>query len=84
MLKRGSGNGIQAIIVYPMNALANSQEGELRKFLHNGYPPGQPPVTFKSYTGQNDIQMRQEILLHPPDILLTNYVMLEFILTRTK
>jgi len=82
VLRRGSGKGIQAIIVYPMNALANSQEGELKKFLNHGYPPAQPPVTFKSYTGQNDIQTRQEILKDPPDILLTNYVMLELILTR--
>ena len=44
VLKRGSGKGIQAIIVYPMNALAKSQEGELKKFLHHGYPLGQPPV----------------------------------------
>jgi len=30
VLRRGSGRGIQALIVYPMNALANSQYGELR------------------------------------------------------
>ena len=29
VLRRGSGKGIQAIVVYPMNALANSQMGEL-------------------------------------------------------
>jgi ATP-dependent helicase YprA (DUF1998 family) len=32
VLRRGSGKGIQAIVVYPMNALANSQLGELEKF----------------------------------------------------
>ena len=32
--------GVKAIIVYPMNALANSQLGELEKFLTFGYPPG--------------------------------------------
>ncbi len=41
VLRRGSGNGIQAIVVYPMNALANSQDEELRKFLEVGYPAGQ-------------------------------------------
>jgi ATP-dependent helicase YprA (DUF1998 family) len=41
VLHRGSGKGIQAIIVYPMNALANSQNGELTKFLCHGYPNGQ-------------------------------------------
>src|SRR3546814_2671222 len=29
VLRRGTGKGIQAIVVYPMNALANSQEKEL-------------------------------------------------------
>ncbi len=82
VLRRGSGRGIQAIIVYPMNALANSQLGELEKFLGLGYPEGQPPVTFARYTGQDDLKRREEITKDPPDILLTNYVMLELILTR--
>jgi ATP-dependent helicase YprA (DUF1998 family) len=43
--------GIKAIVVYPMNALANSQLRELEKFLKVGYPDG-PPVTFSRYTGQ--------------------------------
>ncbi|MCY4632844.1 MAG: DEAD/DEAH box helicase [bacterium] len=33
MLRAGSGQGIKALIVYPMNALANSQIEELDKFL---------------------------------------------------
>jgi hypothetical protein len=33
VLRRGPGWGIQAIVVYPMNALANSEHGELEKFL---------------------------------------------------
>jgi len=77
-----AGPGVKAIVVYPMNALANSQEGELRKFLHLGYPQGTSPVTFRRYTGQEDEQARQEILASPPDIILTNYVMLELLLTR--
>ncbi len=84
VLRRGSGKGIQAIIVYPMNALANSQEGELRKFLHEGYPDGKPPVTFARYTGQESNEERQQIIANPPDILLTNYVMLELIMTRPR
>src|SRR5262249_50362405 len=75
--------GIKAIIVYPMNALANSQEQELSKFLKLGYPEGRGPVTFRRYTGQEDDREREEIVVNPPDILLTNYVMLELILTRT-
>ena len=43
VLRRGSGRGIQAIVVYPMNALANSQMGELHKFLCVGYPDEKGP-----------------------------------------
>ncbi len=82
VLKNGTGKGIQAIVVYPMNALANSQFGELEKFLCYGYPKDKPPVTFKCYTGQEKAQVRDQITANPPDILLTNYVMLELILTR--
>ncbi len=82
VLRRGPGRGIQAIVVYPMNALANSQYGELEKFLNNGYPDGKGPVTFARYTGQESDEERQRIIGDPPDILLTNYVMLELILTR--
>jgi len=82
VLRHGSGNGIKAIIVYPMNALANSQQGELEKFLCEGYPNRKPPVTFRRYTGQEKDEERQEIIASPPDIILTNYVMLELLLTR--
>lgn len=84
VLRRGSGRGIQAIIVYPMNALANSQAGELEKFLYDGYAANQEPVTFDKYTGQEDEDERRRIITHPPDILLTNYVMLELIMTRPR
>ncbi len=81
VLREGSGKGVKAIVVYPMNALANSQVEELRKFLEYGYG-GVPPVTFRRYTGQEKSDERQAILANPPDILLTNYVMLELVLTR--
>ncbi len=84
VLRNGSGKGIQALVVYPMNALANSQLGELQKFLCRGYPKDHPPLTFARYTGQEDQEERQRIIARPPDILLTNYVMLELILTRPK
>src|SRR5437899_381056 len=82
VLRDGPGRGIQAIVVYPMNALANSQQGELAKFLQLGYPDGRGPVSFRRYTGQETDDERNEIIATPPDILLTNYVMLELILTR--
>lgn len=74
--------GITAIVVYPMNALCNSQMEELEKFLHVGYAANQEPVTFARYTGQESESDRQKIAESPPDILLTNYVMLELIMTR--
>lgn len=82
VLKNGSGKGIQAIIVYPMNALANSQRGELEKFINLGFPDNKGPVTFARYTGQEKDEEKNQIMANPPDILLTNYVMLELILTR--
>ncbi|MCB0486808.1 MAG: DEAD/DEAH box helicase, partial [Flavobacteriaceae bacterium] len=58
---------VSAIIVYPMNALANSQELELEKFLRYGYGEGKEPVTFKRYTGQEKPDDRRAILADPPD-----------------
>ena len=84
VLRNGSGRGIQAIVVYPMNALANSQDEELRKFLEKGYPEGKSPVRFARYTGQEKGAEREAIRSNPPDILLTNYMMLELLLTRSE
>ena len=75
-------SGITAIVVYPMNALCNSQLEELVKFLRLGYGEGKEPVTFARYTGQESNEEREQIAKSPPDILLTNYVMLELIMTR--
>jgi ATP-dependent helicase YprA (DUF1998 family)/very-short-patch-repair endonuclease len=84
VLRRGSAKGIQAIVVYPMNALANSQDEELRKFLEHGYPEGKSPVRFARFTGQEKQEAREAIRNNPPDILLTNYMMLELLLTRNE
>ncbi|MDF5712433.1 MAG: DEAD/DEAH box helicase [Rhizonema sp. NSF051] len=72
--------GVRAILVYPMNALINSQKEELDKFLR------QIPNTHirvEQYTGQEDLTKKTEIQNNPPHILLTNYVMLELMLSRT-
>lgn len=84
VLRRGSGQGIQAIVVYPMNALANSQHEELSKFLDKGYEEGKSPVRFARYTGQEKGVEREALRSNPPDILLTNYMMLELLLTRSE
>jgi superfamily II DNA/RNA helicase len=70
----------RAIIIYPMNALANSQLEEIDKFVQN--IAGEKPVTFARYTGQEDDDARQRVADNPPDILLTNFMMLELLMTR--
>ncbi|WP_225799131.1 protein kinase [Streptomyces sp. NK15101] len=77
-----AGGRVRAIVVYPMNALANSQLMELEKYLRHGFGAGREPVTFARYTGQESDEQRRELRKNPPDILLTNYVMLELMLTR--
>jgi hypothetical protein len=79
-----AGRGIQAILVYPMNALINSQAEELKK-LADAYEKktgSEFPLRYAAYTGQTKSDLRKEILSNPPDILLTNYMMLELLLTR--
>lgn len=70
----------RAIIIYPMNALANSQREEFEKFLHNAKDTG---ITIGRYTGQEKPEERKELADNPPDVLLTNYMMLEYLLTRS-
>ena len=77
VLRQDTRPGISAIVVYPMNALANSQYGELEKYLLRGFPDKQAPVRFATYTGQEGKDRKDQIIASPPDILLTNYVMLE-------
>lgn len=76
--------GISAVIVYPMNALINSQIEELSKYKQRYYEQTgkEFPVRFARYTGQEDSEDRHRIQDDPPDILLTNYMMLELLLTR--
>lgn len=72
----------RAIIVYPMNALANSQMGELEKFLDQSGLPAALRPTYARYTGQDAQAERDKIREAKPDILLTNFVMLELLMTR--
>jgi superfamily II DNA/RNA helicase len=101
--------GVKAILVYPMNALINSQEEEIKKYelkyLLKKCPPGTTiptdkgaidekldylktktderfPIIFAKYTGQENTEIRKRIEKEVPDIILTNYMMLELIMTR--
>mgnify|MGYP003812592195 CR=1 FL=1 len=77
--------GVVGVIVYPMNALINSQTNALNKYKQdyeeqNG--AGSFPITFGQYTGQEGEEKREGMKQNPPQILLTNYMMLELLLTR--
>lgn len=72
---------VRAIIVYPMNALINSQTQEIERLLNN-LGEGKSPIRFGRYTGQEKGEERTYLQTHPPHILLTNYMMLEYMMSR--
>lgn len=83
--------GIKAIIVYPMNALATDQARRFAKEVAGLTPQ----LTVGMFTGDggsdsrvmsaNQVITNQDTLRdNPPDILLTNYKMLDFLLMRPK
>jgi ATP-dependent helicase YprA (DUF1998 family) len=89
--QRAGITGIKALILYPMNALANDQAGRLARLLSGHQELG--GVRAALYTGEQEgarktvtadglITDRAEIRSNPPDILLTNYKMLDMLLLR--
>ena len=90
--------GVRALILYPMNALANDQRrrlGEICRDLEQANSDFKP--TFGQYIGEtpegrivpaeedylaNELLSREEMRENPPHILLTNYSMLEYLLIR--
>jgi Lhr-like helicase len=80
--RAGEPRRTRAIVIYPMNALANSQREELEKFIeHCGLDASLKP-TFERYTGQEKQSDRERVAANPPDIILTNFMMLELLMTR--
>ena len=71
----------RAIIGYPMNALANSQIKEIEKFISQSGLPAELKPVVRRYTGQENQEERQRIADNPPDVLLTNFMMAELLLT---
>jgi ATP-dependent helicase YprA (DUF1998 family) len=60
----------RAIVIYPMNALANSQLEELDKRIKgSGF---EDQIKFSRYTGQDDEETRIKVKETAPDIRLTN------------
>ncbi|MFH1998329.1 MAG: DEAD/DEAH box helicase [Planctomycetota bacterium] len=84
LLRQPASHGVVAVIVYPMNALINSQTNEFNIYKEN-YERSMGrefPITFGQYTGQEKEARRDEMRENPPQVLLTNYMMLELLLTR--
>lgn len=75
---------VAALIIYPMNALVNSQYQALgnMKQLYESRTGHKFPVTFEKYTGDTREDLRASMRQHPPHIILTNYVMAELLLVR--
>jgi DEAD/DEAH box helicase domain-containing protein len=83
--------GIKAIILYPMNALAADQAKRLAEMIHDNQEHlGQIRVgmyvggkgTYKQMGSDHVIDDRDTLRKDPPDILLTNYKMLDYLFIR--
>jgi ATP-dependent helicase YprA (DUF1998 family) len=74
---------VRALIVYPMNALINSQYEAIEN-LTNNLGDKKNTIRFGRYTGQENADQREILQQHPPHILMTNYSMLELMLSRPK
>lgn len=91
-------SGIKVIILYPMNALATDQAKRIAEIIFNdprlkdqiraGLFIGESQERQKSYPKvmgkEHIIENREEIVQAPPDILLTNFKMLDFALMQSK
>ena len=86
LLANREAKGVAAVIVYPMNALINSQTNEFNTYRDNyERNTGRAfPITFGQYTGQEKEEQRQAMRENSPQVLLTNYMMLELLLTRVQ
>ncbi len=75
---------VTALVIYPMNALVNSQLQSLDKLAaeYRQRTGRDFPVTFAKYTGETSEDARAALRQHPPRIMLTNYVMAELLLVR--
>lgn len=89
--------GVRAMLLYPLNALANDQLERMRSILED-----YPEITFGTFTGEteetksdadskdaglvkrmpNEIYDRTSFRRSPPHILITNYAMLEHLLIK--
>lgn len=78
--------GVKAVLLYPMNALATDQAGRISDYLAS---PDLTQVTAGLYIGDRPdtdfrrvMTRREEMHVSPPDVLITNYKMLDLLLQR--
>jgi DEAD/DEAH box helicase domain-containing protein len=90
---QGRGAGIKAIVLYPLNALIDSQKerlsawispfaGRLSYAMYNRHTPESPSPNHRP--GRAEIGDRKTLRATPADILVTNVTMLEYMLTRAQ
>ena len=92
--EQGGSFGVQALLLYPLNALIASQrdrladwtapfEGRVRFCLYNGETPEQLPAD-KRRARRYEAVDREQLRSAPPQILVTNATMLEYMLLRDR
>lgn len=90
---KGLLSGVRAIVIYPLNALIESQrerlaawtapmKDRLRFALYNGLTPETRKKEDRSDLADAEIGNRRDIRKTPPAILVTNITMLEYLLLR--
>ena len=87
--------GIKALIIYPMNALATDQAKRIAELIYESpelkgnvtagmYVGGQEHTPSRMMSEHSVITDHETLLNSPPDILMTNYKMLDYLLVRPK
>jgi ATP-dependent helicase YprA (DUF1998 family) len=87
-------SGVRALVIYPLNALINSQrerlsdwtspfKGKIRFCLYNGETPDKLRLSERNARPE-EIRDRETLRNEPPQILVTNITMLEYMLIRSK
>ena len=86
--RAAGGPGVKAVLLYPMNALATDQADRINKLLTASSLSG---VSAGLYIGERPdtsyarvLTERSDIRRDPPDILITNYKMLDLLLQRAE
>lgn len=90
--RKSDEKGVRAIILYPMNALVADQnkrlfsylkgQSNVSMFFYNSETPESKKYATDEFDDKCFIKTRKEARDNPPDIIITNYSMLEYILAR--